>query len=379
MARSAAASYRRPNGYGSYWYSRSEGRFRARYRDAQGTVRTLSARSHAEILDKLSQAMALAQRRIWNCDSGQGSIGRDYTISDFAETWLKSRSDLAPRTAQRYKLDIEREISPRLGKHLVSDLSVADCSQFVSHLQESGKSTASIRHAVAVLRSMLSEAVRLDIRSDNPAKLIGSRSQQKRSINYLGHSETLQVLSVAKDRGVDSLARWSLALILGLRQGECLGLRWDDVNHHEQILNIRWNLQYLPGQGLILTRPKSNAGIREVPVSAGLNATLDQLRQETLHAAPQDFIFGTRDGKPRHPRNDHRNWKKLLLDANLPQVRLHDCRHSAATNMLHSGVPVHYVSRILGHSSPSVTLNMYSHVRLSSMRDAVGIWDSKFI
>ena len=165
-------------------------------------------------------------------------------------------------------------------------------------------------------------------------------------------------------------ARWSVALALGLRQGEALGLRWSDVRFPEGSLAVRRALQRQPGGGLVLVPPKSRAGQRTVALPAPLIA---QLRE---HRAAQDrergdagdlwqdldLIFTTPLGKPIDPRNDYRAWRALLADAGVRPARLHDARHTAATLLLAQGVAPRVAMQILGHSQIALTLGTYNHV-----------------
>jgi len=119
-----------------------------------------------------------------------------------------------------------------------------------------------------------------------------------------------------------------------------LGLTWRDVDHDQRVLAVRQTLQYHPGEGFHLVPPKTARSRR---------------------------IFGT----PLSPRNDYREFRRLVAAAGLRRVRLHDLRHTAASLMLAQGVNPRVVMEILGHSQIGVTMNTYSHVTPASSREAV--------
>lgn len=177
---------------------------------------------------------------------------------------------------------------------------------------------------------------------------------------------------------VRSSARWSVALALGLRQGEALGLTWEDVDLDHGALTIRRALQRQTCRGLVLVAPKSRAGRRVIPLPKELVQALRTHRttqmQERLRAGSmwhdRGFVFASPTGTPVDPRNDHATWKRLLVAAGVKPARLHDARHTAATLLLTQGVPARVAMEILGHSPIGLTLGTYTHVALELSRDA---------
>ncbi|MDP9417155.1 MAG: site-specific integrase [Actinomycetota bacterium] len=165
-------------------------------------------------------------------------------------------------------------------------------------------------------------------------------------------------------------ARWSVALALGLRQGEALGLSWDDVDLSVGTLTVRRALQRQTGRGLVLVEPKSASGRRTMALPMQLLEALRAHRtaqlEERLSAGSDwhenGFVFCQANGRPLEPRGDHAAWKRLLATAGVRDARLHDARHTAATLLLTQGVPARVAMQILGHSQISLTLGTYSHV-----------------
>lgn len=173
-------------------------------------------------------------------------------------------------------------------------------------------------------------------------------------------------------------ARWLLAIMCGLRQGEALGLSWQDVDLDLGTARMRHALQYQPGTGLVLVPPKTARSRRAVPLPAAVVHALR--RHHERYVAARDkagefweewgLVFTTEVGTPIHPRNDYRDFRVLLEKAGLRRVRLHDLRHTAASLMLSQGVAARVVMEVLGHSQISITLNTYTHVAPDLSRDA---------
>jgi integrase len=159
-----------------------------------------------------------------------------------------------------------------------------------------------------------------------------------------------------------------------------LGLAWRNVDLDQRVLAVRQTLQYRPGEGFHVVPPKTAKSRRIVPLpDAVVDAlTLRREQQEADRlAAGVEFwedwvlVFTTRFGTPLSPRNDYRDFQRLVAAAGLRHVRLRDLRHTAASRMLAQGVSPRVVMEILGHSQISVTMNTYSHVTPASSREAV--------
>jgi integrase len=173
-------------------------------------------------------------------------------------------------------------------------------------------------------------------------------------------------------------ARWLVGLALGLRQGEALGLWWSDVELKGGVLRVRRALQRQRGGGLVFTDPKTMRSKRTIPLPPPLVEALRQHRerQESERLAAGSLwhgsgcVFTTPLGTPVDPRNDYREFKKLLTKASLPSVRLHDLRHTAASPLLAQNVPARVVMEILGHSQIALTMNTYSHAAPDVSREA---------
>ena len=183
--------------------------------------------------------------------------------------------------------------------------------------------------------------------------------------------------------GTATGSRWEmlfwLAVTTGLREGELLGLKWSDLDWVTRRLSVQRQLQRLKDRGLVFSSPKSEAGERAVLLSID---TIKRLRghhavqyYEKLfagnHWQENDLIFPSTLGTTLDPRNLYRNFKAKLRQADLPDIRFHDLRHTAATLMLQQGVHPKVVQERLGHTDIRLTLDTYSHVLPDIQEEAV--------
>jgi len=187
-------------------------------------------------------------------------------------------------------------------------------------------------------------------------------------------SESRQFLATASTDGYSPL--WLLALTTGMRRGELLGLRWQDVDFEHRALHVRQSVVALNGAAHI-QEPKTSAARRTVKLPAEALAALKthrtRQREKQLIAGPLwrdlDLVLTTPDGGPINPNNVLRNFYLLITKAKVPRIRFHDMRHTHATLLLAGGQPVKVVSERLGHAKTSITMDTYAHV-LPDMQDA---------
>jgi integrase len=226
------------------------------------------------------------------------------------------------------------------------------------------------------LRRALTVAVRWSLIATNPALMVDAPSITRSQIVPYTVAEARTLLETASGDRLE--ARWLIALTLGLRQGEALGLGWQHVDTERRLLTVERALQKQPDGRLALVPTKSQRSNRRLPMTESVTAALDRRRelqlieQEIAGSMWQhsDLIFTTAIGTPIHPRNDYRAFRHLVDKADLRPVRLHDLRHTAASLLLAEGVAARVVMEILGHSQISITLNTYTHVDPELNRDA---------
>jgi integrase len=365
---------RRGNGEGSI-YQLPDERWRGSvflgYRDGKPHRKYVTRRTRTEVAGEI-RALIEAQRQ------GQLIMTGGMTVAEWLAMYLEqvARPKVRPRTLDRYASDIDLHIVPAIGRYRLDKLRPAHLVALYNAKAAEGLSGASLRHMHAVVRRALNVAVRWQLIAVNPATLVDAPKAAQHEITPLTAAEARRLIQAAE--GDRMQARWLVGLALGLRQGEALGLSWEDVDLDARLLRVRRALQRRRGGGLVLTEPKTQRSKRTIPLPGQLAAALrdhrDRQAKERAAAGSlwqdSECVFTTPIGTPVDPRNDFREFRKLLARAGLPPVRLHDLRHTAASLLLAQHVPARVVMEILGHSQISLTMNTYSHVAPEVSREA---------
>ena len=293
------------------------------------------------------------------------------TISEAVEQWYGMNEERWRfSTRSGYRTCIDKHIDPYLGKLRVEQLTVETVEQWQHRLRRSGLSASTVRQVRLVLKQTYDQLARYGAVNGNPVGVAKNLPKGKGKTDSLSIEEARRVISAAESPHLR--ARWLLALSLGLRCGEVLGLRWDDLDlvGDQPHMTIAASLQYQVGRGLVLTETKTALSKRTIPLSpihvealkAQRAAQLEQKLAECGEFNPGNFVFTTSRGTPVDTNNDSKQWHKLLEAASVKRVRRHDARHTAATLLLASGASLPNVQRTLGHSSIQTTVDVYGHL-----------------
>lgn len=361
-------------------------------RDPSGkTVRRhVRGKTATDVSDKVTQLEA--QR---NGSAGRTAVAGRTTVGEWLDEWLRIMlRTRAPRTYESYESLLRVHCGPIRKVHL-SKLTVNDIDDLLERVATtSSPSRASTLHRA--LRSCLNVAVKRSMLHANLCRYAAVPQTEDPEIDPFTIDETREILAAAS--GVRNSARWSVALALGLRQGEALGLKWADLNPEASTLQVRRQLQRLryrhgcgkseydhkpaacamrEGGGLVFREKTKSKARRVVGVPDQLLALLREQRRsqaaERLAAGPawveHDLIFPQVNGKPMDPRGDARAWKGILIAAGVRDARLHDARHTNATMLLAQGVDGRVVMELLGWSQ-SVLLMRYQHVMAPMRQEA---------
>ncbi|MGW2258737.1 tyrosine-type recombinase/integrase [Streptomyces sp. NPDC001780] len=238
-------------------------------------------------------------------------------------------------------------------------------------------SDRTVRFLLVILRAALQHAVREDELPRNVARNVELSMGTKREIEPLTAKEGRQLLAAARDNRL--WAVYELAVRVGLRRGELLGLRWSDVDLHEGVLTVRQALQRVGGE-LLIVAPKTQRSARRVALPAECVTALRAQRAQQIadrkaagaswKGTGQGLVFTTKNGTPIEPRNLNRSFEALCARAGVRKVRFHDLRHTCASLLHEQGADARMIMEVLGHSSIRVTMNIYTFVRLDSQRSA---------
>lgn len=314
--------------------------------------------------------------------------GVRWTVGEWVEHWLNNIARLTTGgngwDAYYYAT---KHIVRHVGAHKLPNLRADHLERMYSKMQENGSSSGTAHQVHRTIRTALNEAVRRGYLVKNPALIAKAPRIEESEIEPLRRGEITRLFTTAlKGRNA---ARWVVAIALGLRQGEALGLRWRDLDLHECTLSVaiqrprpKWkhgcrgtcgrkHAGHCPdrtNQRKSTTAPKSKAGRRTVGLPQPLIdlLTVHQAEQEAERAKAAElwqeggWLFTDETGQPLNHRTDHVRWKKLLDAAGVRDARLHDARHTAATVLLELGVPDRAAMQVMGWSNPALA-QRYQH------------------
>jgi integrase len=303
--------------------------------------------------------------------------GRAPTVAGWLMHWHETIAvtRLRPKTFENYGSNIRNHLVPHLGHHRLDRLQPEHVEAAWRALAFEGLSPATVLVNHRILSRALKVAMQRGRVARNVVTLVDAPTVVRPEVVPLSTDDVRALLATAAE--APNGARWSVALALGLRQGEALGLLWEDVDLDAGTLTVRRALQRVKGKGLVLVEPKSFAGRRALALPPPLLEALRRHRawqlQQRMAAADvwQDggYVFAQADGKPIGARTDWEAWKRLLKTAGVRDARLHDARHTAATLLLQQGVAPRVAMQLLGHSQIAMTMH-YTHVVPELARDA---------
>ncbi|BDU04088.1 tyrosine-type recombinase/integrase [Nocardia cyriacigeorgica] len=410
MADKNPARKRNPNGSGTIG-TRKDGRYELKmFVDApDGTRKRISVYGATwEEADAERTRLKELQRRAIPVDV------TTMTVRQYLQHWLENvaKPSVRPTTYVTWESLVRLYMIPGLGRHKLRSLQAKHIRDWLNKLArqcqcctqkkdakraEKGKarccawtpakccqqypSTGTLRTILRVLRAAIQDAVEEDLLARNVAKQVKMPAGRVRKEKPWSEAEALQFLETAKDHRLYAL--WSVALAIGLRRGEALGLRWTDVDLTEGTVDIARAL-YRVGGRLDLFDVKTEGSEATVPLPPKLLQILRQHRRDQLQdtelakANKLGLVFTTTKGTPLEPRNINRAFSELVKKAGVRPIRLHDLRHSCATLLFAQGVEAATVQRILRHSSISTTTSIYMDVIERVQRDAVAGMDGLF-
>jgi integrase len=351
------------------------------------------ADTRREIQGKLTEALHDQQ-------AGLPIVRGERTLGQYLSRWLEEtvKRKTRPATFRSYEQLVRLHIIPALGRIKLIKLTTQDVRAMLNDRQDSGLSTRTVQYLHAVLRKALNVALHDQIVLRNVAALVEPPRVVAKEVRPLTTEETRRVLEIVQtDR---QAALFTVAISLGLRQGEALALRWRDIDFEVGTLRVRYALQRVkskvpeepkrrvPGE-IHLVEPKTKRSRRTIDLPNVTRTALEthrarQMEERQLCGSAwrqpsvycdgaitevDDFVFTTTIGTPLDGRNVTKRFQRLLAAAKIPQHRFHDLRHTAATLLAVQGVHPKTIQAVLGWDQVSM-VDRYSHFVDEMRREA---------
>jgi integrase len=364
-------SKRRGNNEGSI-SRRKDGRWMGRYtvHTAAGPKqRAVYGKTRQEACEKLTKAMA-------DRDGGIVYDGGKLTVGEYLDRWLSDsvRDTVRQRTYERYEQLVRVHIAPALGHSKLKNLTPAHVRGLYRSKLDAGLSARTVQYIHRTLSKALKQAVDDRLIPRNAAASVKPPQPRRAEIQPLDQEQVRAFLAAVTDERLEAL--YVVAITAGLRQGELLGLKWEDVDLDAGTLQVRRTLSEARS-GRIFEAPKNGKG-RSIRLTRRASEALrghrkrqleEKLRLGTLWQE-NDLVFPSQVGTPLGGRNLIRHFKRMLERSDLSSTfRFHDLRHTCATLLLRQSVHPKIVQELLGHANIGITLDTYSHV-LPNMQGA---------
>jgi integrase len=346
--------------------------------DGKPKRRSVYGKTRPEVKDKIRELQA---------ELGKGiDLQSKYLFSEWMTIWIEDykRMNLRLSTWENYQINIKTHIIPAIGHIYLRDLRPADIQRLYNKMKKDKKAPATIRRCHQIIRSCLEQAEKNKLISWNPCKSTTLPKLEQKEVRALTPEEMDRFLGQLEND------RWGTAFLCllgsGLRAGELLALRWQDVDTEAGTIKVVHSLVRTKSEGLYVDDPKTEKSKRTIPMPRPLIAAIKKYK--AYHAAIEikagdeydkttDLIFCTKHGKPIVPRNFLRAFYKVKKDAQIPkEINLHALRHTYATRLLEQGEDIKVVQELLGHADIKTTGNIYAHVSVDLKKRAADRLDS---
>ena len=367
---------KRANGEGSI-RKRKDGRWEGRYTVGHDPVtgkqkfKNVLGKTQAEVKAKLKQA-------IENSSQLDFTKTGKYTVGQWMDVWFENYAQLKvrPSSHQTYKGYIENHIKPHIGDIPIEKLTSLELQKFYRKLltegrvprieaekQPKGLSPKTVRNINQVISSAMDMAIEQKLILSNPTEKCALPKVEHKEMKTLPAEQLAAFLREAKESGVYEL--YYLDLATGLRRGELLGLKWEDIDLEQGIIHVRRQVARIDGEVKEVPLKTKNS-YRNIAISQDAIEMLKDMKKKKIC----EYVFPSPTGGPISPDSVLHMLHRVLKRAGLPELRFHDLRHTFATLARQNGVDIMTVSGMLGHFSAGFTLDTYAHVTTAAQKEA---------
>ncbi len=370
---------KRGNGEGSIYRRKSDGRWVGSLSLPDGTRKVFYGKKQSEVIAKLDEAANDLRR-------GMLTVGENVTLQEYLENWLENihKPVIRLSTYLNYRKLIKNYLVPGLGKVKVQKLTPQQVQAFYSKKIRDGLSPKTVNNVHVLLHKALDNAVKWNLLPRNVCDAVTPPRIPRKEKNVLTREQAHILLKEVKAHRLEALL--TLAVTTGMREGELLALRWQDIDLEHGSLQVKRAVTYLKEYGYVESEPKTAKSQRTIKlpvfvVSILLTHRLQQKEQKQEVGTTwidKGLVFTNAQGYYLSPSTLLKMFKRFLVSIGLPSMRFHDLRHSAATILLAMNTHPKVVQEILGHSQIAMTLDVYSHALPSMQEDVIKQWDSEF-
>jgi integrase len=326
---------------------------------------------------------SVAEAKAWRAEAqvalrrGTMRAGSSGTLREAAEAWLegvkggavrnRSGHPYKPSAIRGYEASLVRRVLPALGGQRLTEIRRVDLQDFADRLCAEGLDPSTVRNTLMPLRAIFRRAVARGEVALNPTSGLELPAMEGARDRIASPAEAAELLAALPER---DRALWATAMYAGLRRGELLALRWEDVDLAAGVIHVErsWDVK----EGAV--GPKSRAGRRTVPIPAVLR---DYLVEHKLRSGRHvGLVFGTDYAQPFTPSNVRKRANAAWIRAGFEPIGLHECRHTFASLMIAAGVNAKSLSTYMGHSSVTITLDRYGHLMPGNESEAAARLDA---
>jgi len=328
------------------------------------------------------EAIAAKNKALRDLEIGRVATGPKQTVKQYLEQWLEEvyQHEVRPTTYIRRKILVYKHIIPSLGHIQLKMLKAQQVQKFYAQKLKEKLSPGYVGNMHDVLNKALKHAIKWGLISSSVMINVIPPKPTVHEVPILTRAQVQDLLKKAQEHGMSAFI--TLAIATGMRHGEMLALRWQDIDFHEGCLHVRRTVTRQGGYGFIEGEPKTRRSKRQIILPDFVlqeleyhHASQEIARQKAGPAWQEnDLVFPSREGKFLAAGTNSARFHKVLKAAGLPHMRVHDLRHNVGTLLMGMGIYPKVVQEILGHSDVSITLSLYGHAVPGMHSTAMNKW-----